>query len=92
MSRKRPSVIDNLDLQPDATLAATETNVPQAQETTKATEVHHTSIYLPKVAYRRIREIAAARDVRPHDIIVEGVDMVLAKHGYPSVAELKRGK
>jgi hypothetical protein len=55
-------------------------------------EVQHTSIYVPKVAYRKIREIANTEDRKPHDVIMEGVDLVLAKYGYPSLAEFKKGK
>jgi hypothetical protein len=55
-------------------------------------EVQHTSIYVPKVAYRKIREIANTEDRKPHDVIMEGVDLVLAKYGFPSLAEFKKGK
>lgn len=55
-------------------------------------EVQHTSIYVPKVAYRKIREIANTEDRKPHDVIMEGIDLVLAKYGYPSLAEFKKGK
>jgi hypothetical protein len=55
-------------------------------------DVQHTSIYVPKVAYRKIREIANTEDRKPHDVIMEGVDLVLAKYGYPSLAEFKKGK
>jgi hypothetical protein len=55
-------------------------------------EVHHTSIYVPKAAYRKIREIANTEDRKPHDVIMQGIDMVLAKYGFPSLAEYKRGK
>jgi hypothetical protein len=36
------------------------------------------SIYVPKVAYRKIREIANTEDRKPHDVLMEGVDLVLA--------------
>jgi hypothetical protein len=55
-------------------------------------DVQHTSIYVPKVAYRKIREIANTEDRKPHDVIMEGVDLVLAKYGFPSLAEFKKGK
>jgi hypothetical protein len=31
-------------------------------------------------------------DAKPHDVIMEGIDLVLAKYGFPSVADLKKGK
>jgi hypothetical protein len=49
-----------------------------------------TSLYIPRVAYRKIKEIAIADDRRPHDVIMEGIDLVLAKYGFPSVAKLKK--
>jgi len=55
-------------------------------------DVQHTSIYVPKVAYRKIREIAMMGDRRAHDVIMEGVDLVLAKYGFPGIAELKKDK
>jgi hypothetical protein len=55
-------------------------------------DVQHTSIYVPKVAYRKIREIALIGDRRPHDVIMQGIDLVLEKHGFPSIAELKSRK
>jgi two-component system cell cycle response regulator CtrA len=30
--------------------------------------------------------------LKPHDIIMEGIDLVLAKYGHPSIADLKKGK
>jgi hypothetical protein len=96
MSRKRPSVIDSLDLT-GAPATEPPSNVVLLTQESQAKpkpnpEVHHTSIYVPKVAYRKIREIALTHDAKPHDVIMEGIDLVLAKYGHPSVAELKKGK
>ncbi|WP_187278661.1 hypothetical protein [Methylobacterium sp. WL64] len=49
----------------------------------------HTSVYLPKEVHRRLREIAFTRDVKVHDVIMEGIDAALQKHGHPSAASLK---
>jgi hypothetical protein len=38
-----------------------------------------------------LREIAFARDVKVHDVIMEGIDAALLKHGHPSVEALKTG-
>jgi len=54
--------------------------------------VQHTSIYVPKVAYRKIREIANTEDRKPHDVVMQGIDMVLKKYGFPSLAEYKKAK
>src|ERR1022692_3356780 len=102
MSRKRPSVFDNLDLTGDEALptpvetpasnvvalpggeapaiAAPAAPSPKVSAKPKGRpDVQHTSIYVPKVAYRKIREIANTEDRKPHDVIMEGVDLVLAK-------------
>ena len=50
----------------------------------------HSSIYVPKPAYRKLREIALARECKVHDLILDGIDVVLREHGHPTTAELKR--
>ena len=97
---KRPSLIGGLSL-PGAAPAAP---VPgPAPETTPKAEsapagrkprpdVVHTSVYLPKEVHRRLREIAFTRDVKVHDVIMEGIDAALQRHGHPSVDALKPGR
>jgi hypothetical protein len=104
MSRsKRPSVIDTIDLtgeEPTGEVSNVvamqgqggEQAVKQPVKPKPRPDVHHTSIYVPKTAYRKIRDIATMGDRRPHDVIMEGVDLVLAKYGFPSVAELIKEK
>jgi hypothetical protein len=50
--------------------------------------VLHTSIYIDKRVQRVIREIAFVYDLRPHDIYLEGIDLVLKRYGRPSIAEI----
>jgi hypothetical protein len=50
--------------------------------------VLHTSIYIDKRVQRVIREIALVYDLRPHDIYLEGIDLVLKRYGRPSIAEI----
>lgn len=52
-------------------------------------DVVHTSVYLPREVHRRLREIAFTRDVKVHDVIMEGIDAALQKHGHPAVSSLK---
>jgi hypothetical protein len=102
MSRsKRPSVVDTLDLTGQEPSGETsdvvakpgrEPAVKQPVKPKPRPDVHHTSIYVPKTAYRKIRDIATMGDRRPHDVIMEGIDLVLAKYGFPSVAELTKEK
>jgi hypothetical protein len=100
MSRKRPSIVDALDLaagddEPPPLEAASGVAAPPSPPAAKPKlrpEVQHTSIYVPKAAYRKIRDIANTQDRKPHDVIMEGIDLVLGKYGFPSVAELKERK
>ena len=39
----------------------------------------HTSLYLPRDLWRRLREIAAAEDCKVHDLILEGVRHVVER-------------
>ena len=50
----------------------------------------HTSLYLSPAVLKAIRQIALDLDRRPHDLLVEGVDLMLAKYGRPSIAEIDR--
>ena len=51
----------------------------------------HTTIYLHKRVLRELKAIALEYDRKPHDLLIEGVDMMLAHYGRPSVAELSKG-
>ena len=51
----------------------------------------HTSVYLPKRVLRELKAIALEYDRKPHDLLIDGVDMMLAHYGRPSVAELSKG-
>ncbi len=50
----------------------------------------HTSLYLHPNVRRAIREIAFQYDRKPHDLYMEGIDMMLAKYGKPGHAELEK--
>jgi hypothetical protein len=54
--------------------------------------VLHTSIYIDKRVQRVIREIAFVFDLRPHDIYLEGIDLVLKRYGRPSIAQITSDK
>lgn len=65
------------------------TPAPKASGRRARPEVVHTSVYLPREVHRRLREIAFTRDVKVHDVIMEGIDAALQKHGHPSAASLR---
>ena len=99
---KRPSLIGGLNLpgseareiiadRPPEQLADTQPNAKPAGRRARP-EVVHTSVYLPREVHRKLREIAFTRDVKVHDIIMEGIDAALQKHGHPTIATLKGTK
>lgn len=97
---KRPSIIGGLNL-PGSEAREAVTDQPPVSAADEAPrsvgrkprpEVVHTSVYLPREVHRRLREIAFTRDVKVHDVIMEGIDAALQKHGHPSVDALKVGR
>ena len=44
-------------------------------------KVEKVSLYIPRAAYKFIKQTALDFDKKPHDLLIEGVEMVLAKHG-----------
>ena len=48
----------------------------------------HVSVYLDKRVQKIIKEIALTYDRRPHDLYIEGIDLMLKRYGRPSIAEL----
>ena len=94
---KRPSVIGGLNLQ-GSDARALEADRPHEQSDAAPyakpagrvrPEVVHTSVYLPREVHRRLREIAFTRDCKVHDVIMEGIDAALQKHGHPSIEALR---
>lgn len=39
------------------------------------------SLYVPKAAHKFLKQVALDMDRRPHDLFMEGVDLVLRQHG-----------
>jgi hypothetical protein len=78
--RKRPSIIDQVELAPPEPAH----EKPPARAVTPLTDrnVHKTSIYLPREAFDRLREIAFTKRCKVHDLIMQGVDRVIAEHGH----------
>lgn len=88
---KRPSVIGGLSLkEPAATKPPAEPDTNFAAKRKPRPDIVHTSVYLPKAVYQQLREIAFHRDVKIHDVIMEGISAALVEHGKPDVETLKR--
>src|SRR5262249_34305679 len=77
---KRPSIIDTVT---NPAIAATEleASAPPVPAKPKP-DVQHTSVYIPRSAYERLREIAFAERVKIHDLLMEGVDAVIERRGH----------
>lgn len=103
---KRPSLIGGLTLptsdepvsaapsapSPEVPAPETERPAPKAAAGRRARpDVVHTSVYLPREVHRRLREIAFTRDVKVHDVIMEGIDAALQKYGHPPSAKKIKG-
>jgi len=54
--------------------------------------VVHSSLYLPEPVYEALRKIAFEERLKIHGVVMEGVDTVLRRRGYPSIESLKAGK
>jgi hypothetical protein len=54
--------------------------------------VVHSSVYLPTEVHEVLRKVAFDERVKIHDLVIEGIDTVLQRRGYPSVERLKSGR
>lgn len=66
---------------------------PQAAPAEKPRAVRkdkpHTTLYLGKKARKVVKEIALHYDTTPQALYLEGIDMMLAKYGRPSLKTLE---
>lgn len=76
---KRPSMIDAMMNPETAAEAAMALPAPPAKP---KPDVQHTSVYIPRAAHERLREIAFHERVKMHDLIMEGLDLVIEKRGH----------
>jgi hypothetical protein len=61
--------------------------IPRAEAAAVTRERKFARLYLDPAVTRRIKRIAAEMDCSPHDLFVEGIDVVLRKYGEPSAVE-----
>ena len=48
----------------------------------------HTTLYLDKKVQKIIKEIALQYDRKPHDLYLEGIELMLAHYGKPRIAQI----
>ncbi|WP_237482704.1 hypothetical protein [Lichenibacterium dinghuense] len=77
---KRPSMIDAM-MAPESQPEIAPEAAPAAPRKPKP-DVQHTSVYIPRPAHERLREIAFHERVKMHDLIMEGLDLVIEKRGH----------
>ena len=73
--------------EPPAALEVEEVTTKPARA--KREGVVHTSIYVPRPVYQKLREIAFTQERKVHDVIMEGIDAVLQKYGHAGIAARK---
>lgn len=58
-------------------------STPAAAPTGEANKppIDKVSLYLPKPVHKYIKQIALDMDRRPHDLLMEGVELLLKQHG-----------
>ena len=82
---RRPSIIDKLEMTPPEQPAGAPQEV-RAVTPLSNRDVHRTSIYVPNKAFDRLREIAFTKRCKVHDLIMQGIDRVIADHGHAEKA------
>lgn len=88
---KRPSIIAGMDLAPPAPAQSGKAEIPALQAApakprAPRPDVQHTSVYIPRPAYERLREIAFAERRKIHELLMQGIDLVIAERGHPERA------
>lgn len=75
-----------------AQTVTTESNVVTLKQdsVTTSQRSQHTSLYLAPEVRQAIREIAFQFNRKPHDLYMEGIDLMLAQYGKPSSKELSK--
>ncbi|MCF6371255.1 ribbon-helix-helix domain-containing protein [Rhizobium halophilum] len=54
--------------------------------------IEKATVYLPRAAMKRLKQMALDQDKRINDFLQEGVDLMFAKHGQPSLKEFEEKK
>lgn len=88
---KRPSLAEmtvaDAPAEPAPATVASNVTTLQRDDVTTSKRAKHTSLYLPPDTRRAIQEIAFQFDRKPHDLYIEGINLMLAKYGKPPVSK-----
>ena len=89
-SKKRASLYEAMAGQDETDSGAGAAVVALAPLPAKgARKAEKATVYLPKAAVKRIKQMALDQDKRINDLLQEGVDLMLAKYGQPSLKEFE---
>lgn len=88
---KRPSLLSNMDFAAEQPSTPALEAAPPKPARPKP-DVQHTSVYVPREAYDRLREIAFHERVKMHDLIMEGLDKVIAERGHSEKASRQKAR
>ena len=55
----------------------------------KPTSIEKLTVYVPRAAAKRLKQMALDHDRRVNDFLQEGVDLMLAKYGQPSLKDFE---
>ena len=80
---KRPSIVADLSLDPGRHDPKPASEKAEPVKVKVRADVQHTSVYIPRAVYERLREIAFHEHAKIHDLIREGLDRVIAERGHP---------
>ncbi len=86
MRKKQPASLEAL-------MAGEQSGAGQSDEVVQlpipAKTYDKATVYLPRAALKRLKQMALDHDCRINDFLQEGVDMMLAKYGQPSLGEFR---
>lgn len=63
---------------------------PEPAPPPRAAGIEKLTVYVPRAAAKRLKQMALDHDRRVNDFLQEGVDLMLAHYGQPSLAEFEK--
>lgn len=88
--KQRPSLADFAQHASPNIAALEAAGPPKREPTFVRKDRPHTTLYLDRRVVKVIKEIALHYDKKPHDLLIEGVNLMLARYGRPSVGDLSK--
>ncbi len=72
-----------MDVPPEAAVASSAGPKPVAT-------IEKLTVYVPRAAAKRLKQMALDHERRVNDFLQEGVDLMLAKYGQPSLSDFEQ--